>query len=137
MIQEIRNPDLEQLYHVGCGRSLFTRAQLDDARGGMAIACRCGANGPIVVSNLNDPDPPRFPAPGSLFVALTRGRLAPTADLPHIEYYLGFSDFTCPAKEGIKRMLRALGCVSFEECDREKCRQVPARERERQEARRR
>lgn len=104
-----------RLYHVGCGRHLFDLGQAD----GMALACRCGANSPIVVPDLESVEPDTPALPGSLL----RVRIRPNArDLPHIEYYLGFSEFKCPAKSAWEVYLRLLGLKSFAECTEKKCR---------------
>lgn len=126
------------LYHIGCGRPLFSReaAQRDT----MAMACGyCGAPAPIVAADLNAQGVLGITLPASLVIATRAGGFAKEA--PHIEYYLGFSDFTCPAKESWERELRTrFGMVSFSECDKPGCIRTPARERERiakREARRR
>ena len=90
----------EKLYHVRCGRVLFTIEQLNE--GTMALACRCGAGSPIVVPDLNDGVHTRS-LPGSLAVLLAKtatGAKPPfhrAARLPpHLEFYLGMADFDCP-----------------------------------------
>lgn len=116
MTQVAAQKATDMLYHVGCGTPLFTREHANN----MALACRCGANSPIVTDDLNDTEqetPDTLPA--SLFQILN-GR--PRArDLPHVEYYLGFSQFECPAKTTWVARLRDLGMVSFDECDQERC----------------
>lgn len=116
-VEDEQKPDGQQLYHVGCGRCLFTRE--DVRRGTMALACTCGANSPIVVPDLDDPNPPSDVLPASLVWTLQRCRIP-----PHLEYYLGFSDFTCPAKEAWERFLREYGSISFAECPEERCRNL-------------
>ncbi len=101
------------LYHVGCGAALFTKEAL--ASGVMAMSCRCGAIAPLVVEDLDDGGS-LAAVPYSL--AALRGGMEP----PHLEYYLGFSDFACPAKDAWERALRVAGMVSFGECEQAKCR---------------
>lgn len=119
----------QQFYHVGCGRPLFSRGDL--SRGMMAIACYCGANGPIVVRDLDDPNPPGDVLPASLILAVQRHRTP-----PHLEYFLGFSDFTCPAKEAWERCLRQHGAISYTECSKPGCRENFERGKARHERRR-
>lgn len=120
--------DGTMLYHVGCGGSMITREQLaQSGPGGWACACRCGANAPILVADLNDATGAVEAMPASLGIGIAEGR----HQLPHLEYYLGFFDFTCPAKEAWETALRVAGCVAFAECEEERCRREPERQRER------
>jgi hypothetical protein len=120
------------LYHVGCGKALFTLEQT--RRGTMAIACgACGAGSPIVVADLNNPDVLEDPVclPSSLARAMLRRRFEPPG--PHVELYLGFSNFQCPAKAGWDEVLRrSLGLTSMSECDEAGCLETIARRAERQ-----
>ena len=95
------------LYCVGCGQ-VVTRTRPGRV---LAIACRCGANGPI----LHTEDGGVF-SPFSLMVA-TGNR-----PVPHLEYYLGFSDHQSDLKTEITRQLRALGAISYTECSDARCR---------------
>ena len=103
------------LYHVGCGKPLFTAEQLQ--QGTLALACRCGAASPIVAPVLSDPAPAPFSLPASL-VRLLQGRGEP----PHLEAYLGFTNFGCPAKTYWSDRLKAQGSVSMANCTEERCR---------------
>ena len=91
------------LYHVGCGQPMFTEEDLARASrtGGIGFACRCGANAPLVVRDLNDREPDVVALPASLAVSAVEGH----PPLPHLEYYLGFSDFDCPAKRAVDQHL--------------------------------
>src|SRR3990172_8495176 len=102
------------LYHVGCGQPMFTEEDLARASrtGGIGLACRCGANAPLVVRDLNDREPDVVALPASL---------AGSGGLPtHLHYSPGFSDFDCPAKRAVEQHLRGLGCISFSECEEER-----------------
>jgi len=107
------------LYHVGCGRPLFKLSQA----AGMALACACGALSPIVVADLEDDGTEALALPSSLL-----GIRKEMKDKPHLEYYLGFSDFDCPAKRAWQARLREdWGLVSFSECPQKRCREEPER----------
>lgn len=105
-----------QLYHVGCGQPLFTTEQLK--QGTLALACRCGASSPIAVPDLRQPAPPDTPSIPASLIRL----LAGVGDPPHLEAYLGFTNFECPAQTFWSDRLRALGCVSMANCTEERCR---------------
>ena len=109
------------LFHVGCGNFLFTEEQLRQAKGGMALACSCGAMSPLVVKYLEDASGALAALPASL--ALRKDGEQP----PHLEFYLGFSDFNCPAKTAVEQYLRELGSIAFAECEEERCREEPDR----------
>lgn len=111
------------LYHVGCGHYLFNLSQAS----GMALACSCGANSPIVVSDLESGIAESVVLPGSL-LSINKGQ----KDKPHLEYYLGFSDFTCPAKQAWEKRLREeFGLISFSECSRAECQRESERSKSR------
>ncbi len=112
------------LYHVGCGTALFDSEQAD----GMALACRCGADAPIVVADLEDESGRISVMPASLYAAASNKE----RQVPHIEYYLGFSEFDCPAKRAIEAGLREMGAVSFSECPEPRCQDEPERQRQRE-----
>lgn len=105
----------EMLYHVGCGRPLFTR---DEAKM-MALSCVCGAYSPIVAPDLEAVRPPVDILPASMIRILGGG--LEREYLPHWETYLGFSDFDCPAKRSWTALLTALGLTSQRDCDRREC----------------
>ena len=118
---------MTRLYHVGCGTYLFDL----EAAHSMALACRCGAGSPIVTPDI-DVEVANSPVrPSSLWVIELRSG-SDTSNLPHLEYYLGFSDFNCPAKVAWERHLRNLGLTPFSECDQGKCREEPQRFAERE-----
>ena len=50
------------LYHVGCGRHLYDWA----AGQQMALSCPCGADAPIMVADLNDPEGRSTTLPSSI-----------------------------------------------------------------------
>jgi hypothetical protein len=121
------------LFHVGCGRALFTLEQLREAStsGGMAMACAtCGAGSPIVVRDLNELEINSPGLPASL--ARRMSQAIYEKNLPHLEFYLGYrTTFRCLAKEAWALFLRGLGSVSQEECDEPKCREQYPRQVER------
>ncbi len=107
-----------KLYCVGCGRHLFnyTPGNL------VALACQCGAYAPIAVPDLESPEGMTPTIPASL-VRLGRDLLLGRQVRPpaHLEYYLGFSPFTCPAKVQWERVLRQAGAISMGDCPEERC----------------
>jgi len=120
----------QQLYHVGCGQPLFTTEQL--SQGTLSISCRCGANSPIVVPDLKESPPARVSIPGSLYRLLSSvvaNQGAPPADMPHLEYYLGFTNFECAAKTYWRDFLTSVGSVSMALCHEERCRTSYAHQR--------
>lgn len=113
----------KQLYHVGCGKPLFTAEQLQ--QGTLALACSCGADSPIVAPDLKESPPARVSIPGSLYRLLgsvVANQGAPPAAIPHLEYYLGFTNFECAAKTYWRDFLTSVGSVSMALCDEERCR---------------
>lgn len=98
----------KMLYCVGCGRAVAK------SRPGqvLAIACACGANAPI----LHSEDGGWWCPPASLVMATG-------ANLPHLEYYLGFSEHESTMKTEVTRLLRALGAISYTECVDTRCRE--------------
>ena len=64
----------------------------------------------------------QFVLPASLVMALLLGK-----DIPHLDYLIGESDYTSPAKEAITRVLKASGSIWMKDC--EKCRQSGAYQR--------
>lgn len=121
------------LYHVGCGMALFS---FESARKGtMAMACgTCSAGSPIVVDDLSNAAVLENPVclPSSLARAMLQGGFKGDV-VPHIEYYLGYSDFRCPAKAEWGRVLRQnLKMFSISECTDPKCIEAVRRHAERQ-----
>ena len=106
---------LMTLYCVGCGQPV---AQVHPGQT-LAIACRCGANAPIMYAKDGS-----WATPFSLIQAT--GVKPP----PHLEYYLGFSEHQSTLKTEVIRMLRALGSISYTECSDESCRQAFERSKE-------
>ncbi|KKL20360.1 hypothetical protein LCGC14_2456260, partial [marine sediment metagenome] len=100
---------LMTLYCLGCGQPV---AQIHPGQT-LAIACRCGANAPILHAKDGS-----WATPFSLIQAT--GVKPP----PHLEYYLGFSEHQSTLKTEVIRMLRALGSISYTECSDESCRQA-------------
>jgi len=120
----------QQLYHVGCGRALFTTEQLN--QGTLAIACPCGASSPIVVPDIKEAKAAPRSIPGSLYrllVAVGVNQGAAPDEIPHLEYYLGFTNFECAAKTYWRDYLTALGSVSMAVCPEERCRTSYAHQR--------
>lgn len=100
--------DSKMLYCVGCGRTVCASKPGQV----LAISCVCGANAPILHTKDGHWAPP------ASFV------LATGAMLPHLEYYLGFSDYQSPLKTKATRMLRAMGAISYTECTDAHCREA-------------
>lgn len=96
----------ETLYCIGCGRIV---AHVSPGQS-LAIACVCGASAPILHTKDNTWAPP---------FSLVR---ATGATIPHLEYYLGFSDHESQAKTAVIQMLRAFGSISYKECTEPECR---------------
>lgn len=96
------------LYCVGCGRAI-TKSKPGQL---LVISCGCGASAPILHSEDGRWAPP---------LSLVR---ATGITLPHIEYYLGFSDHQSPLKTKVTQMLRALGSISYKECSDADCREA-------------
>jgi len=105
----------EMLYCVGCGRAVCTSKPGQV----LAIACVCGANAPILHTKDN-----HWAPPASLVMATG-------AMLPHLEYYLGFSEHQSPLKTEVTRMLRAMGAISYTECTETHCREAFERSKQR------
>lgn len=101
------NDDSETLYCVGCGRAVATSKPGQV----LAIACVCGANAPILHTKDHQCAPP-------LSLVQATGIV-----MPHLEYYLGFSEHQSPLKIEVTRMLRALGSISYTECTNSRCRE--------------
>lgn len=114
---------MAMLFHVGCGAAFIEES---DIRGNsFAKSCSCGAYSPILVKNLNrasfdDSDP----LPASLITILARQQHV----LPHIEIYIGTSDFECAAKTAWVERLKSYGLSSMNDCQEARC--VEYRERE-------
>jgi len=99
--------DSKMLYCVGCGCAVASSKPGQV----LAIACICGANAPILHTKDGQWAPP---------FSLVR---ATGIMMPHLEYYLGFSDHQSPTKTEVTRMLRALGSISYTECTDTRCRE--------------
>lgn len=82
---------------VGCGNKFQTEA------GMLCYTCPCGAT--ILMLNNN------LAPPASLITGIVEGK-----ELPHLDYYLGLSKHSTPAKEQLIKELRQLGCVWSWEC---------------------
>lgn len=106
------------LYHVGCGRALFDS---EHARG-MALSCACGAYSPIVAPDLNNPAPGADILPSSLVSLMMRAGERELMASVHVETYLGYSDFRCPAKAAWEIKLKALGMTAAGACSEQRCR---------------
>jgi len=114
MVEEMKE---EMLYCVGCGRVV---ASVKPGQV-LAIACVCGANAPIMHTKDG-----RWAPPFSLVRATG-------AMIPHLEYYVGFSNHESLLKTEVIRMLRAFGSISYEECPDSQCRESFERARQRYE----
>lgn len=89
-------------YHcVGCGVELAW-----DGKGLFSYTCPCGAT---LFADENH----RFAFPASLIIGLYEGR-----ELPHIDYYLGWSNYTSEEKEAAYKFLREKGACWSWECDK-------------------
>ncbi len=110
----------ETLYCVGCGRAVC------EAEEGqvLAISCICGAGAPILQGTRLS----SFWRPASLGSIIRQ-----PARLPHLEYYLGYSDHVSEMKSEMVAQLREAGSTSQEECTKEGegCQEAYKRGRER------
>lgn len=89
-------------YHCcGCGRPIPW-----DGTGLFSYTCRCGAT---IFADQNHK--PAFPA--SLIIAIHEKR-----EIPHIDYYLGFSNYVSVEKQALYEEFRKLGCLWSWECSR-------------------
>ncbi len=101
------------MHCIGCDRAVINMEQ----GGTVAIACTCGAGAPI----LYDPDGEGGLAPPASLVRLLMLTSESLAAPPHLEYYLGYSDYTSPLKEAAIKALRAHGSTSQSECLNPQC----------------
>lgn len=135
--------DGDTLYSVCCGSRLGGTYREGVA---LAIACLCGAAAPILTNNLdNDRPDDGWLMPHSLLSIHAMKKLIDQAvksvgdmpfevkpDVPHLEYYLGYSDFDCTSRRYIKAMLQDLGSGSQDTCDNPGCRQARRKHKERE-----
>jgi len=93
---------------VGCGRRVSKPAKH------LAISCRCGAMSPFLyLEGLGQV----HSFPGSFLVLKINYALSgKNPNMPHIEYFLGRSRHTSPMKADTEASLRAIGCISENEC---------------------
>lgn len=119
-----------RLHCLGCGNFVV------ESEPGMtlAIACRCGADSPILVTETGS----LFSTPGSLlhFVAIEGGKAVARPEprpLPvamgHVERYLGYSAHASEGKTALHRMLIKVGLTPMEQCDEQRCKGDYARKR--------
>ena len=108
------------LFCVGCGSAVCRSypGQL------LAISCRCGAYAPILRG------PWGFSAPASLVLRRPTKGVMPEK-LPHLEYYLGYSDHESKEKAQAIRELRGVGAISQAECPEQECQEAYQRGRQR------
>ena len=91
---------MNENYHcVGCGRDIGWNGE-----GIFCYTCPCGAT---LFAKKNH----QFAFPASLIIALHEGR-----ELPHIDYYLGFSNHVSEEKEEAYKFLREHGAIWSWEC---------------------
>jgi predicted RNA-binding Zn-ribbon protein involved in translation (DUF1610 family) len=89
-------------YHcVGCGLIIPW-----DGRDALAYTCQCGAN--LIANNKGE-----YSLPTSLLLGLKK---------PHIDHYLGISNYCSSEKNRAYEQLKKLGCTWTWECEDEKCR---------------
>jgi hypothetical protein len=126
------------LYCVGCGRALVK----SEGNKVLAISCSCGALAPILHAGEATPVDlvGKSPAEKVLFYWLLKGWCLPVSlvaasrgngPMPHLEYYLGFSEHQTSIKAEMVNLLRELGAVSFTECSDANCRESFKRARQR------
>ena len=99
------NENQMMLECVGCGQKVCEKPVPGTT---LAIACRCGANAPILVKEGTDN---LYGLPGSLIMGITLKH-----PVPHLEYYLGHSAHTSELKNQVEKLLRVAGCISEAEC---------------------
>ena len=86
---------------VGCGSPIPW-----DGKGAFSYTCRCGAT---LFADENH----NFALPASLIIGLKEGR-----ELPHLDYYLGISNYVSLEKQKAYEELKEQGCVWSWECDK-------------------
>jgi len=84
---------------VGCGRPIAW-----DGKGTLCYTCPCGAT---LFADENH----NFALPSSLVIGVVEGR-----ELPHIDHYLGRSNYVSAEKQRAYEDLRKLGCIWSWEC---------------------
>jgi len=117
---------------VGCGRAVCDVES--EERAGLAVACLCGADGPILRG-----DDGSFSAPATLVSILQMStgpfvrpfRSWPRASIPHLEYFIGYSDHESALKTDLIQALRQLGFISQADCPGKRCRKAYEKGRER------
>lgn len=96
----------EDKYHcVGCGTPIGW-----DGKSLLAYTCHC--RGTIFASSEG-----KIAPPASLLLSIATGK-----ELPHIDYYLGISNYNSTEKEAIYKILSEKGAVWSWDCTDEKCR---------------
>lgn len=90
----------------------------------MAIACRCGANAPVLVG----PDETTMAPPASLIFLAQKEPL-------HVEYYLGYSEHQSPAKDQLIDILVSHGATWQKDCPEAVCQRAIERHRDREQRR--
>lgn len=105
---------------VGCGKVLWSGPPRD-----LAVACCCGAMAPVIQWSDGTVS---WPAS----VSANSQRSLP---LPHLEYYLGFSNHRSQEKTQVTVLLASLGSASFEDCTEPGCKEKTQRYKERTEER--
>ena len=99
---------------IGCNNKLHT-----DISGGWCYTCPCGAQVFEMDGELSYPVSLAAYL-GSKKYGIAMGE-AYRKDVPHIEYYVGYSDYTDKAKEDFIQSLKMVGSISEEECDTKEC----------------
>ena len=90
-----------------------------DARGGWAYTCPCGGN----LFTFDG----RLALPTSLVGYLAYQKLGAGSplgvrkDIPHLEYYVGYSDFMDDVKRDAINQLKLAGSIPEDECQDERC----------------
>lgn len=111
MVMKLEQVPDDSFHCVGCGRIIPW-----DGKTPIAYTCPCG--GTLFAG------PKGYTLPASLFFGITgKG----TKKLPHLDYYLGISDFVSAEKTKAIAELKKLGCVWSWECDKCKLETVELR----------
>lgn len=91
---------------VGCGERICRY----EPGATLAMSCQCGAGSPILLLE-GTLVPSSFPA--SILLQVAKGEKIKS----HIEYYLGYSQYSSFEKEASEKMLRSFGAISENECE--------------------
>lgn len=93
---------------IGCGRVVWRGVPSKE----LALSCACGALAPVISWSDGSTS-----WPSSISYIHLRG-----GKIPHLEYYLGFTDHQSPEKVYAIVLLASLGSTSYRQCKDNGCR---------------